>query len=195
MLVRDVMSTQVVTVRPQARVKEAVQLLDDHRITAMPVVDDEGLLVGVVSEADLLRGALMPDRRTHEILVQIEGRKNTLTVSDVMTPRPMSVAADTDLAVAASVFVDTVIKSLPVLDDGQVIGMVSRRDVIAVLARPDPLIETEVDELLRQAEVECDVVVVDGVVRLTGQTEPHARQIARVLAATVPGVVGVAFSG
>jgi CBS domain-containing protein len=195
MLVRDVMSTQVVTVRPQARVKEAIQLLDDHRITAMPVVDDQGLLVGVVSEADLLRGALMPDRRTHEIPVEIEGRTNTLTVSDVMTPRPMSVTADTDLAVAASVLVDRVIKSLPVLDDGRVIGMVSRRDVIAVLARRDPLIETEVDELLRQAEVECDVEVVDGVVRLMGQTEPHARQIARVLASTVPGVVGVSFSG
>jgi CBS domain-containing protein len=195
MLVRDVMSTQVVTVRPQARVKEAIQLLDDHRITAMPVVDDQGLLVGVVSEADLLRGALMPDRRTHEIPVEIEGRTNTLTVSDVMTPRPMSVTADTDLAVAASVLVDSVIKSLPVLDDGRVIGMVSRRDVIAVLARRDPLIKTEVDELLRQAEVECDVEVVDGVVRLMGQTEPHARQIARVLASTVPGVVGVSFSG
>jgi CBS domain-containing protein len=195
MLVRDVMSTQVVTVRPQARVKEAIQLLDDHRITAMPVVDDQGLLVGVVSEADLLRGALMPDRRTHEIPVEIEGRTNTLTVSDVMTPRPMSVTADTDLAVAASVLVDRVIKSLPVLDDGRVIGMVSRRDVIAVLARRDPLIKTEVDELLRQAEVECDVEVVDGVVRLMGQTEPHARQIARVLASTVPGVVGVSFSG
>ncbi len=195
MLVRDVMTTKVVTVRPQARVKEAIQLLDEHRITAMPVVDDEGRLIGVVSEADVLRDALMPDRRTHEIPVEGEGRTKALTVDDVMTHLPMSVTADADLAVAASVLVDTAIKSLPVVDDGRVVGMVSRRDVIAVLAKRDPLIEAEVDELLRQADVECEVDVVDGVVRLSGPTEPHARQIARVLASTVQGVVGVSFRG
>ena len=194
MLVRDVMTTQVVTVRPQARVKEAIELLDDHQITAMPVVDGEGRLVGVVSEADVLRDALMPDRRTHEIPVQVAGRTRSLTVNDVMTHLPMSVTTDADLAVAASVLVDTAIKSLPVVDDdGRVVGMVSRRDVIAVLAKRDPLIEAEVDELLREAEVECDVAVRDGAVRLSGPTEPHAREIARVLASTVPGVVGVAF--
>ena len=196
MLVRDVMTTQVVTVRPQARVKEAIELLDDHQITAMPVVDGEGRLVGVVSEADVLRDALLPDRRTHEIPVKAEGRTTSLTVNDVMTHLPMSVTTDADLAVAATVLVDTAIKSLPVVDDeGRVVGMVSRRDVIAVLAKRDPLIEAEVDELLREAEVECDVQVRDGVVRLSGPSEPHAREIARVLASTVPGVVGVSFSG
>jgi len=72
---------------------------------------------------------------------------------------------------------------------------VSRRDVIAVLAKRDPLIEAEVDELLRSAEVECEVEVVDGLVHLEGPSEPHAREIARVLAASVPGVVGVSFRG
>ncbi len=193
MLVRDVMTTKVVTVSPRARVKAAIQLLDQHQITAMPVVDDEGRLVGVVSEADVLRDALMPDRRTHEIPVKVEGRTKTLTVDDVMTHLPMSVTADADLSVAASVLVDTAIKSLPVVEDGRVVGMVSRRDVIAVLAKRDPVIEAEVDELLREADVECDVEVVDGVVRLSGPSEPHAREIARVLASTVQGVVGVSF--
>jgi len=193
MLVRDVMTTQVVSVRPEARVKEAIQLLDDHQITAMPVVDAEGRLVGVVSEADVLRDALMPDRRTHEIPVAIEGRTKVLTVNDVMTHLPMSVTADADLSIAASVLVDTAIKSLPVVDGDRVVGMVSRRDVIAVLAKRDPLIEAEVDELLRSAEVDCEVEVLDGVVRLDGPAEPHQREIARVLAGTVPGVVGVTF--
>ena len=193
MLVRDVMTTRVVTVSPRAGVKAAIQLLDDHQITAMPVVDAEGRLVGVVSEADVLRDALMPDRRTHEIPVKAEGRTEQLTVNDVMTRLPMSVTADADLAVAASVLVDTAIKSLPVVEDGRVVGMVSRRDVIAVLAKRDPVIEAEVDELLRDAEVECDVEVVDGIVHLSGPTEPHAREIARVLASTVQGVVGVSF--
>jgi CBS domain-containing protein len=194
MLVRDVMTTRVVTVRADARVKQAIQLLDDHQITAMPVVDVEGRLVGVVSEADVLRDALMPDRRAHEIPSHAEGRTKLLLVGDVMTRLPMSVTVDADLAAAASVLVDTAIKSLPVVDDdGRVVGVVSRRDVIAVLAKRDPLIEAEVDELLRSAEVDCEVEVLDGVVRLDGPAEPHQREIARVLAGTVPGVVGVTF--
>ena len=154
MLVRDVMTTHAVTVRPDARVKQAIELLDDHQITAMPVVDGDGRLVGVVSEADVLRDALLPDRRAHEIPSHAEGRTKVLTVGDVMTRLPMSVTANADLAAAASVLVDTAIKSLPVVDgDGRVVGIVSRRDVIAVLAKRDPLIEAEVDELLRAAEV------------------------------------------
>ena len=195
MLVREVMTSPAVTVGRGTPLKQAIRLLDEHQITAMPVLDEDGHLVGVVSEADVLRDALMPDRRTHEIPVAIEGRTKVLTVEDVMTHLPMSVTADADLSVAASVLVDTAIKSLPVVDGDRVVGMVSRRDVIAVLAKRDPLIEAEVDELLRSAEVECDVEVVDGLVHLEGPTEPHAREIARVLAASVPGVVGVSFRG
>lgn len=194
MLVRDVMTTTVVTAHPGMRVKQAIELLDEHQVTALPVVDADGILVGVLSEADVLRGALMPDRRAHEIPVDTEGRTTPLRVKDVMTAHPVSVAADADLAAAASILTDTQIKSLPVVDDDRVVGVVSRRDVIAVLARRDPLIEAEVDDLLRAAEVECDVEVVDGVVRLDGPAEPHAREIARVLAGTVPGVVGVTFT-
>ena len=193
MLVRDVMTTTVVTVRPEVRVKHAIQLLHQHQITALPVVDGEGRLVGVLSEADVLRGAVMPDRRTREIPVETDGRTSPLLVGDVMTTQPMSVAADADLAAAATVLVDTQIKSLPVVDGDQVVGVVSRRDVIAVLARSDTLIEAELDELLRAAEIEAVVEVVDGVARLDGPTEPHAREIARVLAGTVPGVVGIVF--
>jgi CBS domain-containing protein len=193
MLVRDVMTTRVVTARPEMRVKAAIELLDAHRITAMPVIGDHDLLVGVVSEADVLRGALLPDRRAHEIPVHTEGRTGPLTVGEVMTREVRSVSADTDLAEAASVLVDTHVKSLPVVNHGRVVGVVSRRDVIAVLARRDPVIAAEVDALLRAADVACGVEVVDGVVTIEGGLEPHARQIARVLAGTVRGVVGVAF--
>ena len=168
MLVRDVMTTQVVTVRPELHVKAAIELLDAHRITAMPVVDDDDLLVGVVSEADVLRGAVLPDRRAHEIPVRVDGRTGPLTVGDVMTREVMSVTADADLAAAASVLVETHVKSLPVVDHGRVVGMVSRRDVIAVLARRDPLIAAEVDGLLRAADVVCEC-------RGGGRGGPHRR--------------------
>jgi len=89
--------------------------------------------------------------------------------------------------------VDTQVKSLPVVEHDHLVGIVSRSDVIAMLARRDPLIEAEVDELLRAAEVDFLVEVVDGVVRLDGPSDEHIREIARVLASTVAGVVGVAF--
>jgi CBS domain-containing protein len=191
MLVREVMTEPAVTVSPETSVKQAVLLLDQHQITAMPVVDDAGRLVGVVSEADVLRDVVPADRRLHEILVEITGPIVQLRVTDVMTHLPVSVAPDDDLAEAVELLVDTQVKSLPVVGAGRVVGMVSRRDVIAVLARRDELIEAEVDEELRQAGVECTVEVDDGVVRLRNADGPDALRIAQVLASRVPGVIGV----
>jgi CBS domain-containing protein len=193
MLVRDVMTTGVVTVTPKASVKEATELLDAHHITALPVVDEHGRLVGVLSEADVLREGLLPDPTKREIRTHVFGRTEPLRVKDVMTKLPVSVTADSDLADAARVLVDTQVKSLPVVEHERLVGIVSRSDVITMLARRDPVIETEVDELLRAAEVDFLVEVIGGVVRLDGPTDDHVREIARVLASTVPGVVGVAF--
>jgi CBS domain-containing protein len=193
MLVRDVMTTGVVTVVPKASLKQATELLDAHHITALPVVDEHGRLVGVLSEADVLREGLLPDVTKREIRTHVSGRTERLRVKDVMTTHPVSVTADSDLADAAQVLVDTQVKSLPVVEHERLVGVVSRSDVIAMLARRDPLIEAEVDELLRAAEVDFLVEVVDGVVRLDGPTDEHTREIARVLASTVAGVVGVAF--
>ena len=149
-----------------------MRLLDDHEITAMPVVDGAGHLVGVVSEADVLRDAVPADRRVHERLVEITAPPVHLPVTDVMTHLPVSVSPDDDVAEAVELLVDTQIKSLPVVQFGRVVGMISRRDIIAVLARQDDLIEAEVDEALRQAGVECTVEVTDGVVHLQDADGP-----------------------
>jgi CBS domain-containing protein len=194
MLVRDVMTSEFVSVTPRSPVKRAIQLMHTHQITAMPVLEETGGLVGVVSEADVIRGSMIPDRRAHEIPIPVERSSLAATVGDVMTPLPVTIRSDQDLATAVELLADTQVKSLPVVDDGRVVGMLSRRDLIAVLARSDELIETEVAGLLRDGGVPCRVEVVDGVVELTGQTESHARSIARVLAASVPGVVGVGFA-
>lgn len=191
MLVREVMTSPVVTVGPGTSVKEAVRLLDAHQITAMPVIDDVGNLVGVVSEADVLRDSLPPDHRAHELLMEISAPPVHLAVTDVMTHLPMSVSPDDDLGRAVELMVTTQVKSLPVVADGHVVGIVSRRDVIAVLARHDALIEAEVDDALRSAGVECTVDVVDGVVELRDGDDPETLRVARIIAARVPGVVGV----
>ena len=191
MLVREIMTTPAVTVAPGTSLKQAMRLLDDHEITAMPVVDGEGHLLGVVSEADVLRDALPADRRAHERLVEITAPPVRLAVTDVMTHLPVSVSPDDDVAEAVGLLVDTQIKSLPVVQFGRVVGMISRRDVIAVLARQDDLIEAEVDEALRQAGVECSVDVNDGVVHLRDADGPEFARVAQVIASRIPGVVGV----
>jgi CBS domain-containing protein len=191
MLVREVMTSPAVTIGPGASLKQAVRLLDEHRISAIPVVDHTGRLVGVVSEADVLRESVPPDHRAHARLVEISAPPTHLAVADVMTNLSMSVSPDEDLSDAVELLVDTQVKSLPVVAAGRVVGMVSRRDVIAVLARADLLIEAEVDEALRVAGLECTVEVVDGVVYLRDRSEPEALSAARVVASGVPGVVGV----
>ena len=195
MLVREVMTSPAVTVGPETSVKQAVSLLDEHEITAMPVVDDAGRLVGVVSEADVLRDALQPDHQAHRALVDLTAPPVHLAVTDVMTHLPMSVSPEEDLSQAVELLVDTQVKSLPVVEHGRVVGVVSRRDVVAVLARRDTLIEAEVDDALRTAGVECTVDVVDGVVQLRDGDDPETLRVARIIAARVPGVVGVSSGG
>lgn len=123
MLVREVMTSPAVTVGPGQSVRDAIGLLDRLRITALPVVDDDGRPVGVVSEADLLREAL-----------GLAGRD---TVGEVMTCRVLSVSADSDLIDAFAIMDGTAVKSLPVLLHGRVVGVLSRRDLVATLARGD----------------------------------------------------------
>lgn len=193
MLVREVMSTTVVTVRPDTSIKEAARRLSEHRITAMPVVDGRGHLVGVVSEADVIRDTLPRDPRAHDLPVALTSEPYAVRVSDVMSHFPLTVRVDTDLAEAAELMTGTEVKSLPVVEDGAVVGVVSRADIVGMLARRDELIEAEIDERLRESGVECLVGVEDGVVVLDGPDESHQRELARVLVGTVPGVVAVRF--
>ena len=138
MLVRDVMSRPAVTVRADASLKEATTLLDVRSLTTLPVVDSEGRVLGIVSEADLITGMVPRDTRLH--MVPRATETHTLppgSVGEVMNLHPMTVNEDTDLAEAADLMTTTGVKSLPVLNHRRhVVGVVSRRDVIHLLARP-----------------------------------------------------------
>lgn len=193
MLVHEVMTRNAVTVSPDTTVKEAVRRLAEHQITAMPVVDADGHLVGVVSEADVIRDTVLPDPRAHELPVHLTGGPYAARVSDVMSHFPLTVRSDSDLASATELLTGTAVKSLPVVDGGAVVGVISRRDIIAALARRDEMIEADVDELLRQTGLECVVDVEDGVVLLDGPDDEQGRDVARTLAGTVAGVVAVRF--
>lgn len=193
MLVREVMSSPPVTVMSDASLKAAMALLECHDVSAMPVVDTAGRIVGVLSEADVIRELVAPDQRTHEIPVPMVTAPSARLVADVMTTHPVTVAPGTDLAVATELMTSSAIKSLPVVAQGRVVGVVSRRDVIRVLAKPDDLTEGEIDDLFRRVGYDWLVDVRDGVVTVQGPSGGPEQRLAEALARTVPGVVALRF--
>jgi CBS domain-containing protein len=114
-------------------------------------------------------------------------------VRDVMSRHAVAVHPETDLVTAVDIATSTGIKSLPVVDEeNRVVGMLSRRDVVRMLARRDDLIEQDVDALLRSSGVRDWLVDVhDGVAEISGPADRHERVLAQVLAGSVPGVVEV----
>ena len=193
MLVRDAMSRPAYTVGPNATLKEAMTLLDERSVTSLPVVNAAGRILGIVSEADLIAEMVPPDTRLHMVPESEEAHvMPAQSVAEVMNRHPVTVSLDTDLAEATDLMTSTAIKSLPVLDEHQrVVGMVSRRDVVQLLARPDAVLEGEVDDLFRRMGKDWLVDVRDGVVTVTGPVDERERHLATTAAGTVPGVTGV----
>lgn len=175
MLVHDVMTKDPVTVQRGTSVKKALVLLARHGVTSLPVVGSGRQIHGVVSEADLIRESVARDPRVQE--TPLEGCAVTppMKVDEVFTPHAVVVHPDDDLATAVELMTSTSVKSLPVVDrKDRLVGIVSRSDVVRLLARADSAIEGEVDELVRSLGYPNWLVEVhDGVV------------------GTVPGVVEV----
>jgi CBS-domain-containing membrane protein len=139
MRAREIMTRSVVTVRTSDPAKAAAGLLAEHRITAMPVLDGTGRLVGMVSEADLLAHRVAHDPRSH---LRRDGQPQAdpaHTVGEVMSRPVVSLEPDTDLATIAEVMLDRGLRSIPIVDGGRVVGIVSRRDLLRTLVRsPGP---------------------------------------------------------
>jgi CBS domain-containing protein len=193
--VRDVMSSPVVTVPPDMRLKEVADLLVGHGITAVPVVD-HGDLVGIVSEADLVSLQLAPDPRAYLAALPEPATDLPRTAAEVMTQEVVALPADADLAEAARLMLERRIKSIPIVQRRQVVGIVARRDLLEVLARSDEGIAAALEALLADElgpPSRYRVAVRDGMVRLTGSTDPTSRLLAARLARSVPGVLEVRF--
>lgn len=191
MWVRDAMTSPVVTVTEDMSVRAALKLLDRHRVTSLPVVDDAGRVVGIVSEADLVRDAILRDQRKRIIPQDVKDTPPPRRVGDVMTAHPVTVTGTDDLADAVELLTTTTVKSLPVLEEGHVVGVLSRRDVVHLLAREDERIEADVEELFRAEGVDWLVDVDEGVVRISGPAGDPERRLAQALAGTVTGVVAI----
>ncbi len=196
MRVKDIMTAPVITVRPDMPIKEAAALLVERAISAVPVVDEAGILIGIVSEADFVRLETEPDPRAHAIPVSHRDRVVPRTVREIMTREVIAAPEDADVAEVARLMLEHHVKRLPVVADERVIGIVSRRDILRMLTRSDAEIRAEVEELLDDEILMIGalrVEVTGGLVTLTGRVRPTARRLAEILTRSVPGVLGVRF--
>jgi CBS domain-containing protein len=203
--VRDVMSAPVVTVTDSAGFKEIVGLMQKHGVSALPVVDGDRRLVGIVSEADLLlKEEYATEGTSRERLLDFRWRKSERakaagTFAAQLMSRPVvTVEPEATLAKAARLIHEEKVRRLPVVDaDGRVVGIVSRADLLKVFLRSDAEIHDDVKEsVLRRAlwlePHDVKVTVRDGVVLLKGQVEQRSMiPLVVELASDVEGVVGV----
>lgn len=202
--VGDVMTRDVVKVREDAGYREIVDILTERRVSAVPVVDEDRRVVGVVSEADLLHKIeLVGDERERRIFHSrrhrvAEAKAHGLVARDLMSAPAITVTPHTSLTVAAKLMDDQRVKRLPVVDVmGRLAGIVTRGDLLRVFLRPDADIESDVvhDVLEHTLLVEPGKVAVtvrDGEVRLVGRVDRYSTaRIALQLTQAVPGVVEV----
>ena len=178
--VRDVMTTQVVAVREDAPFKEMVARMRDSRVSAFPVIDDAGKVIGVVSEADMLNkeaDQARPGTFAGMLRFRDHEKAAGVTAADMMTSPAATVGADEPVVEAARLMRDRRVKRLPVTNaTGHLIGIVSRVDVLSVFTRPDAEIQHEaIEEMVRGGFLvrsqPFTATVHDGVVTLTGRPE------------------------
>jgi CBS domain-containing protein len=200
-VVRDVMTTTVVLVDESTGFKDIIRRMEDSYVSAVPVVDADGYLVGIISEADLLlkeEHAREPHRRH-----LLEGRPRRterakaegFLAAQLMTAPVITIGPEASLGQAARLMHEKRVKRLPVVEEGgKVVGIVSRADLLKVFMRPDEEIRQEVvgDVLGRMLSIGPDRVratVRDGVVTVEGLVE--RRSLISLLAGLVRGVDGV----
>jgi CBS domain-containing protein len=194
MRIRDIMSSPVVSVGPDATVKHAAELLVERGFNALPVVDGEEL-IGIVTEADLVPMESRPDPRSQILPPPDLGAPVPHAVAEVMTREVITLPPDEDAARAAQLMLRHSLRSVPVTARHRLVGIVTRRDLLRVLARPDDDIRDELAGLLADELPEAcvNVSVADGIVTLGFRSWLGARdrRFAELLAGTVPGVLAV----
>jgi len=212
MRAHQVMTRPVITVSPETTVVEAANTMLQRHVSGLPVVDAAGKLVGIISEGDFIRRSeIGTQRKRGRFLKFILGPSQTATdfvhehgrkVAEIMTEAPLTITEDTELEKIVQLMEENNVKRLPVLRGDQIVGIVSRANLlraVASLARevPDP---TADDDHIRNRIIDAlakndwcpfglSVIVRNGIVHLSGViTEERSRQAAVVAAENVAGV-------
>jgi CBS domain-containing protein len=197
--VRDVMTARVVTVRKDASFKEMVARMRESQISALPVIDHEGKVIGVVSEADMLDKeadhAASQGPLAGLLAFREHAKATAITAGELMTSPPVTIGPDVLVEEAARVMRDRRVKRLPVTSStGHLIGIISRCDVLAIFTRPDEQIRREVTHEVLSGNFlagpeRSDVSVRDGIVTISGR--PESDQLGRDLVELVRHIEGV----
>ena len=217
MKARDIMSTKIVTVSPSTTVREIAALMVEKHVSGLPVLNDNGTLVGIVSEGDLLRrpeiGTQKHRRRWASFFTGVDEQAREFTKShglragDVMTEQVVHVGEATPLSEVVGLMEKHNIKRLPVLAGAKLIGIVSRVDLLRALAmqqagplpppaESDAAMRAAMNDVLATEEwamsAMVNVIVSDGVMHLWGVIDSNdQRQALRVAAENIPGVNAV----
>jgi CBS domain-containing protein len=199
MHVTDVMHRPVVTLRPDDTIEQAATVLTTEQITAAPVVDAIGGLVGMVSESDLLLRDVPPGgavrNQPASMMGQVEG---PVVVADVMTEDVVALPATSDVGDVAEAMLAYDVRSIPILDDeAHLLGIVSRRDLLRSMVPTSYNARVEVQHRLDEyagGVQRWTATVANDVASITGRFDDATEQrVARALAVTVPGVSEVEF--
>jgi CBS domain-containing protein len=206
--VRDAMTPNAITVGPDAPLKDVARLLIDAGISGVPVVDERGAVVGVVSEADFVIKSQGPEAVRHRRLARLLGESETTrrqaakvsarTAGEAMSSPVLTISPTRSLQEAAANMTSAGVNRLPVVEQGQLVGIVTRADLVRAYLRTDEeLIRTIRDEVLLRIlwldPAAFEVAVHDGEAIVRGHVE--RRSTARIVEETiamVPGVVSLA---
>jgi CBS-domain-containing membrane protein len=206
MRVRDVMTRDVATVAPDTSLKDVARELVARGISGVPVVDEDGRVVGVVSEADVLAkerrepeddgGGLA--RFVHRQDPNARSKRDARLAGEAMTSPAITIEPFWTIPSAAQIMLDRSINRLPVVQDGRLVGIVTRADLVRAFARSDEEIALEIREQVALQEAlwledgSVDVVVQAGETTLTGSVRRRAdAEVLPQIVAKVPGVVTV----
>jgi CBS domain-containing protein len=196
MRARDIMTTPVHVIWQNAPVESAAELLTEKSVTALPVVDAKGALVGMVSEGDLLWHRVPTDPTAHLWRhLENSSERRPGTVREVMSARPVTATPDADVADIADLMLRHNVRSVPIVEDRDVVGIVSRRDVLRAAVRGDDVLAKEVQHRLDEyadGARRWTATVDGGVAAISGDfTNDTERTVVTVLTRTVPGISGV----
>lgn len=214
MRAKDIMTTKVVAVSPETSVGGIAELLLKHRISAVPVMDEAGAVLGIVSEGDLMRRPELDTERRHSWWLDLMAgdkeraaeyvKSHGRCAADVMTRDVVTVSEDTAVAEIAEILEERRIKRVPVVREGKLVGIVSRANLLhglvarkdQVAAAPSPDDRTIREQVTARIEHEewithgiLNVIVNQGVVELWGWVDSEEeRRAFRLAAESVPGV-------